>query len=57
VKLKSTTKELTYFLAVNKIAYTEKEPYPSFTNIKQDWQLLCVLRLKYSKVQATFASE
>ena len=25
VKLKSTTKELTYFLAVNKIAYTEKE--------------------------------
>ncbi len=25
VKLKSTTKELTYFLAVNKITYTEKE--------------------------------
>ncbi len=25
VKLKSTTKELTYFLAVNKIVYTEKE--------------------------------
>ena len=25
VKLKSTTKELTYFLAVNKIAYTQKE--------------------------------